>query len=324
MHEAAMHEIVFLDRDTLAPAVTVRRPAFPHAWTEYGRTRPEEVAARAAEATIIVVNKVDLRADTLARLPRLRLVAVAATGTDCVDGRAAAERGVAVVNVRGYARATVPEHAFALLLALSRSLVRYREDVLAGAWQRSGQFCFFDHPIGDLAGKRLGVVGAGVLGRQVAGIARAFGMEVVLHDPAAPPDLEGAVGLDELIETSDAITLHCPLTAGTRGLLDLAAFRRMRRRPILVNTARGGLVVEEDLEVALDEGLVSAAGLDVTLPEPPGADSAFMRLARRPNVICTPHVAWASTEAQQALADQLVGTIEDFVAGRPSNLVAPD
>lgn len=319
-----MHRIVFLDRDTVAPEVTIRRPAFPHEWGEHARTRPDEVAARAADATILITNKVDLRADTLARLPHLKLIAVAATGTDCVDKAAAAARGIPTVNIRGYARATVPEHTFALLLALSRSLVPYRDQLLAGDWQKAGQFCFFGNPIIDLAGKRIGIIGAGVLGRQVAGIARAFGMEVVFFDPAAAPDGADCVTLDDLIATSDVITLHCPLTDDTRGMIDRAAFGRMTRRPILINTARGGLIVEEDLEAALDAGQVSAAGLDVTLPEPPAPDSAFMRLARRPNVICTPHVAWASTEAQQALVDQLIDNIESFVAGRPANVVAAD
>lgn len=319
-----MHKIVFLDRDTVAPEVILRRPSFPHMWVEHGQTRPEEVVARAAEATILINNKVDLRAETLAALPNLKLIAIAATGTDCVDKNAAAARSIPTVNIRGYAKATVPEHTFALLLALSRSLVPYREQLIAGDWQKAGQFCFFSNPIADLAGKRLGIVGAGVLGRQVADIARAFGMEVVFFDPTPPQNGAEFVSLHTLIETSDVITLHCPLTETTRGMIDGAAFARMTRSPILINTARGGLIVEEDLEAALDAGLVRAAGLDVTLPEPPAPDSAFMRLARRPNVICTPHVAWASLEAQQALADQLIDNIESFVAGRPVNVVAPD
>ncbi|MFG1226315.1 D-2-hydroxyacid dehydrogenase [Xanthobacter wiegelii] len=319
-----MHRIVVLDRDTIAPEVNVRRPSFPHEWVEYDRTSASEVIERAKDATIIINNKVDLRADTLAQLPHLKLIAIAATGTDCVDKTAATAQGVPTVNIRGYAKATVPEHTFALLLSLARSIVPYRAEVLEGAWQAAQQFCFFTNPIVDLAGRRLGIVGAGVLGSQVAGIARAFGMDVVFYDPMAKPGTVGVVSLDELIETSHAITLHCPLTDETRGMFDMAAFRRMKNRPILINTARGGLIVEEDLEIALDEGLVSAAGLDVTLPEPPAPDSAFMRLARRRNVICTPHIAWASLEAQQALADQLIDNIENFVAGRPTNVVSPD
>ncbi|MCK0195772.1 D-2-hydroxyacid dehydrogenase [Ancylobacter sp. 6x-1] len=319
-----MHKIVVLDRDTIAPEVNVRRPSFPHEWIEYPRTGAAEVVERARDATILINNKVELRAGTLEQLPDLALIAISATGTDCVDKAAAAVRGVPTVNIRGYARATVPEHTFALLLALARSIVPYRQEVIDGAWQAAQQFCFFTNPIIDLSGKRIGIVGAGVLGSQVAGIARAFGMEVVFYDPMAKPGTDGVVSLAELIETAHVVTLHCPLTDATRGLLDLAAFRRMKQRPIIINTARGGLIIEEYLEIALDEGLVSAAGLDVTLPEPPAADSAFMRLARRKNVICTPHVAWASLEAQQALADQLIDNIENFVAGKPSNVVSPD
>jgi glycerate dehydrogenase len=317
-----MTKIVFLDRDTIAPQVKVRRPAFPHEWAQYARTSEAEAVARAKDAEIVILNKVRLPAASLAQLPRLKLIAVAATGYDCVDVKAAAAQGVSVSNIRGYAKATVPEHAFALILALSRSIVPYAQDVLAGRWQEAAQFCFFDHPIFDLAGKRLGLVGGGVLGARVADLGRAFGMDVVIYDPGAPKTTPGLVSLDELIETSHVISLHCPLTDQTRGMFDAKAFARMKNRPIIVNTARGGLIVEEDLEAALDAGLVSSAGLDVTMPEPPAPDSAFMRLAARKNVICTPHVAWASLEAQQTLADQLIENIENFAAGRPSNIVS--
>jgi glycerate dehydrogenase len=227
-----------------------------------------------------------------------------------------------VTNVRGYSVDTVPEHAFALMLALRRSLVPYREDTLAGEWQKSGQFCFFHHPIHDLCGARLGIIGEGVLGQRVAEIAKAFGMLTMF---AAHKGKAGLGPLytpwEEVLETSEIITLHSPLTPETRGMIAMPEFRRMRRRPLLINTARGGLVVEEDLEEALEEGLISGAGIDVTLPEPPPADGPLMRIATRRNVIVTPHVAWASEEAQQTLADQLVDNIENFVAGRPTNLV---
>lgn len=319
-----MQRIVFLDRNTIAPDVVIRRPAFAHDWTEYPRTRADEVVERARDASILINNKVGLSGETLAQLPKLKLIAIAATGTDCVDKTAAAARGIRVVNIRGYATATVPEHTFALILALARSIVPYRAEVLAGEWQKAQQFCFFTNPLVDLAGRRLGVIGAGALGARVGDIGRAFGMDVVFHRRSGAIGQNGVVSFDELIETSDVITLHCPLTPQTRGLIGMKEFARMKRRPILVNTARGGLIVEEDLEAALDAGLVSAAGLDVTLPEPPASDSAFMRLATRRNVICTPHVAWASREAQQTLADQLIDNIENFIAGRPSNIVAPE
>ena len=258
----------------------------------------------------------------MAGLPDLKLIAVAATGTDCVDKAYCRTHGIAVSNIRGYAMATVPEHTFALILALRRSIVPYRSDVLAGEWQKSGQFCFFNHPIHSLSGARLGIIGEGVIGQRVAEIAKAFGMIAMF---AAHKGKSGLGPLytpwGEVLETSDVITLHSPLLPETRGMIGLAEFRQMKRRPLLINTARGGLVVEEDLEKALEEGLISGAGFDVAIGEPPAADSPLMRIATRPNVIVTPHIAWAADEAQQVLADQLIDNIENFIKGEPTNLV---
>jgi glycerate dehydrogenase len=317
-----MHRIVFLDRETIAPQIRLRAPRFAHELVEHQNTRAEEVVARLAGASIAIVNKVKLSAEALAQLPDLRLIAVAATGTDCVDKPYCEKRGIAVANIRGYAVNTVPEHTFALILALRRNIVAYRNDVLAGKWQQSGQFCFFDHPIRDLAGSRLGIIGEGVLGQRVAELARAFGMMPLF---AAHKGVSGLGPLytpwQEVLETSDIITLHSPLTPQTKNMIAMPEFRAMKRKPLIVNTARGGLVEEADLLRALDEGLISGAGFDVVTEEPPSPDSALMRAAGRSNVILTPHVAWASDEAQQALADQLMDNIESFVAGRPSNLV---
>jgi glycerate dehydrogenase len=317
-----MHRIVFLDRTTIAPQVRLRRPSFAHELVEHDHTRPEEVVARLHGAAIAIVNKVTLSADALAKLPDLRLVAVAATGTDCVDKSYCEAHGIAVSNIRGYAVNTVPEHTFALMLALRRNVVAYRDDVLAGRWQQSGQFCFFDHPIRDLAGARLGIIGEGVLGQRVAEIGKAFGMVPLF---AAHKGVSGLGPLytpwQQVLETSDIITLHSPLTAQTRNMIAMPEFRAMKRRPLIINTARGGLVDEADLVRALDEGLISGAGFDVVTTEPPSPDNPLLRAAGRHNVILTPHVAWASDEAQQALADQLMDNIENFVAGRPSNLV---
>lgn len=317
-----MLKIVFLDRATIAPQTRLRAPRFEHELVEYERTDPFDVVARLTGATVAIINKVPLRAEALAQLPDLRLIAVAATGTDCVDKAYCEVHGVAVCNIRGYAVNTVPEHTFALILALRRNIVAFREDVIAGKWQAAGQFCFFDHPIRDLAGSRLGIIGEGVLGQRVAELARAFGMVPLF---AAHKGKSGLGPLytpwQEVLETSDIITLHSPLTSETRGMIAMPEFRAMKRRPLIVNTARGGLVDESDLVAALDEGLISGAGFDVTVGEPPSTDNPLMRAARRPNVILTPHVAWASDEAQQELADQLMDNIENFVAGRPSNLV---
>jgi glycerate dehydrogenase len=317
-----MHKIVFLDRATIAPQIQLRRPNFEHEYEERAFTAPDQVAERLEGASIAITNKAPITAAMLERLPALRLVAVAATGTDCVDKAACQARGVTVVNIRAYAVNTVPEHTFALILALRRNLVAYRESVLRGRWQESGQFCFFDHPVRDLAGARLGIIGEGVLGQRVAELARAFGMVPLF---AAHKGKSGLGPLytpwQEVLETSDVITLHSPLTKDTRGMIAMPEFEAMRRRPLIVNTARGGLVDEADLVRALDAGLISGAGFDVVDGEPPSPDNPLMRAASRHNVILTPHVAWASDEAQQALADQLMDNIENFVAGRPTNVV---
>lgn len=317
-----MEHIVFLDRATLAPQTTLRQPSFGHQFVAHERTEASQVADRLQGATIAITNKAPITAETLDRNPTLKLIAVAATGTDCVDKAACQARDVAVVNIRGYALNTVPEHTFALILALRRNVVAYRESVLRGRWQESGQFCFFDHPIRDLAGSRLGLIGEGVLGQRVAEIARAFGMVPMF---AAHKGKSGLGPLytpwQEVLETSDVITLHSPLTKDTRGMLSTPEFQAMKRRPIIVNTARGGLVDEAALVRALDAGQVSGAGFDVVDGEPPALDNPLMKAAAHHNVILTPHVAWASDEAQQSLADQLMDNIESFVAGRPRNVV---
>ncbi|BAO90074.1 D-2-hydroxyacid dehydrogenase [Caballeronia cordobensis] len=318
-----MQKIVFLDRATLAPQIALKRPAFEHELVEYDRTAPDQVAARLQSASIVITNKVAISADIIEQVPTLKLVAVAATGTDVVDKAACEKRGIVVSNIRGYAVNTVPEHTFALMLALRRNLIAYRDDVLNGEWQKSGQFCFFNHAIRDLGGATLGIIGEGVLGQRVADIARAFGMKPLF---AAHKGRDGLGPLytpwDEVLATSDVITIHSPLTPHTRGMLSTAEFRAMKRKPLIINTARGGLVDEAALVGALDEGLISGIGFDVLTTEPPAPDNALMRIANRPNVIVTPHVAWASDEAQQSLADQLMDNIAAFVAGAPVNVVS--
>jgi glycerate dehydrogenase len=322
MTAAASPRIVFLDRATLPPETVLRSPGFAHAWVSHERSRPEEVAERIADADIVITNKAPVREAALAGAARLTLIAVAATGTDCVDVAAAKARGITVTNIRDYAVSTVPEHTFALMLAVRRSILAYHASLARGRWQEAAQFCYFDYPIHDLAGSTLGIVGDGTLGRAVARIAEAFGMTVLF---AAHRGREGMGSLytpfAEVLGRSDVITLHAPLTPKTRGLIGAEEFRQMARRPILINTARGGLVDEAALVEALDRGDIAGAGFDVASQEPPPPDHPLMRLAGRPNVVLTPHVAWSSREAIQSLADQLIATIEAFVAGAPRNVV---
>ncbi|NLH79326.1 MAG: D-2-hydroxyacid dehydrogenase [Phyllobacteriaceae bacterium] len=315
--------IVFLDAATLRPDTALAPFSFPHVLTRHDRTAPQETAARLAEADVALVNKVRIGAAEMDAAPHLGLIALAATGTDNVDLEAAKARGIVVANVRDYARATVPEHTFALILALRRSLLPYRASVLAGRWQAAAQFSYHDFPIADLAGATLGVVGSGSLGSRVAEIGRAFGMTPIFaarrSGSGGRPD---AVPFPEFLARADVVSLHCPLTPETAGLFGAAEFAAMKPTALLINTARAGLVDVEALAEALERGEIAGAGLDVAAPEPPPAESPIMRLATRPNVILTPHVGWASREAVQGLADRLVANVEAWAAGTPTNRVA--
>jgi glycerate dehydrogenase len=313
--------VVFLDRASLK--AQLRPFAFPADYAEYEKTAPSEIVTRLGSAAIAIINKVPMRAETLRQLPQLKMIAVAATGHDVVDVPYCQEHGIAVANIRNYAVHTVPEHAFAMILALRRNLLAYRQDVEAGVWNKSEQFCFFTHAIGDLHGATLGIIGEGAIGQATAAIGRAFGMRVLFadHPPPKMPNVE-FTPLDTLLAESDVISLHCPLSPATRNLIDMAAFRKMKRNALLINTARGGLVDEAALIQALDSGLIAGAGFDVLTVEPP-KDGHPLLDVRRPNFILTPHVAWASDGAMQFLADQLVDNIDGWVLGKPQHLVTP-
>ncbi|MDK4717882.1 D-2-hydroxyacid dehydrogenase [Rhizobium sp. CNPSo 3968] len=312
--------IVFLDRQTIGPSVDLTRPSFSHQWSEYAQTTPTEVEERISQADIVITNKVALTRELLQSAPKLKMVAVAATGYDKIDILAAADHGVIVSNVRNYARNTVPEHTFALIFAIRRSLIPYHRDVAAGEWQRSGQFCFFNHPIRDLAGSTLGVIGKGAIGNAVGKIADGIGMDVKFYDVADPAHSNIAL-FEEILETSDVITLHVPLTDGTRDLFTLREFYKMKRKPIIINTARGGIINEGDLVVALKSGLIQGFGVDTLTVEPPPPDHPILTVLDHPGVVVTPHVAWASHEAMQALWHQVVELIENFHQGKPTNVV---
>ncbi len=314
--------IVFLDRETLPPEITVREPGFAHEMDVYQSTSADEIAARIRDADIVITNKVPVGGPALEAAPNVRLIAIAATGYDVVDTEMCQARGIAVSNIRNYAVNTVPEHTFALILSLRRSLPAFRPSVAAGDWQSAGQFCYFAGPINDLSGATIGIMGDGALGQSVAKIAEAFGMTVLFSA------YKGASGMgplytpfEEVLERADVITLHCPLLPSTRNMIAAPEFAKMTRRPLIINTARGGLVDEAALVDALKAGQIAGAGFDVVTTEPPPRDHPFMQILDRPNFILTPHVAWGSTEAIQTLADQLVDNIENWHAGSPTNLV---
>lgn len=311
--------IVFIERNTFN--VPFRKPAFRNEWIEFGETPPDQIIERLAPATIVICNKQPLRADVLSQLPKLRLIAVAATGVDNVDLAYCRSHDIAVCNTRGYAVNSLPEHALMLMLALRRNLIAYRNDVRAGRWHEAKQFCLLDHPIGDLRGATLGIAGFGRLGKSMAGLGRALGMEVIVAEHKnAPAVRDGRVAFAEVLQRSDVLSLHCPLTEETRNLIGADELAQMKPEAILINTARGGLIDDDALIGALKNGRLAGAGIDVLRNEPARDGNPLLEVDL-PNLIVTPHNAWASRQAMQTLADQLIDNLEAFVRGSPQNLV---
>jgi glycerate dehydrogenase len=317
---SAKQRIVFLDRGTLQ--AELRIPDFDHTWSEYPETAPEDLVPRLFWASIVITNKVVLDRATIEALPRLRLIAVAATGVNAVDLDAAREAGIAVANIRDYATHSVPEHVFMLLLALRRQLLGLRADLRAGKWHASRQFCLFSREIADLHGATLGIVGRGSIGQSVARLAEAFGMRVLFAERKdASETRPGYTDFMTVLREADALTLHCPLDDATRDLIGAPELDAMKRDALLINCARGGIVDEAALLAALKSGRLGGAGVDVLSEEPPAHGNPLLD-ADQPNLIVTPHVAWASRQAQQTLADQIMDVIEAFARGEAMNRVA--
>ncbi|MCQ4189396.1 D-2-hydroxyacid dehydrogenase [Methylocystis suflitae] len=310
------HKIVFLDRETLD--ANVRKPNFPHEYTEYAQTAPDQIVERLKGATICITNKVPLREATLKQLPGLKLIAVAATGTDVIDKAYTSANGIVVSNIRNYAFNTLPEHVFALLFALRRNLVNYYNSVRQGRWGYANQFCYFDYPIYDIAGSTLGIIGYGALGREIEKRATALGMKVLINDVM---DVPNKVDVATILREADVVTLNIPLTPETKNMIGAKEFASMKKSACIINTARGGIIDEQALADALRNGVIAGAGMDVLTVEPPKNGNILLD-PTIPNLIITPHVAWASKEAMQVLADQLVDNIDAFVAGSPRNVVA--
>ena len=290
-------------------------------WIYHRSTAAAEVEERIASAHVVVTNKVALDRTRLAATHALRLICIAATGTNNVDLEAARELGIAVTNVTGYATPAVVQHVFAGILAHTTNLVRYRDAVAAGDWSRSTQFSLLDYPITELAGKRLGIIGCGELGQAVARVAEVFGMQVLIAERPGGGPSPGRLPLTELLPQVHALSLHCPLADNTRGLIGANELSLMRKDAFLINTARGGIVDEAALAEALRRGEIAGALVDVLSVEPPPADHPLLA-PDIPNLILTPHVAWASREARQRLTDAVAGNIRAFAAGQPCSRVA--
>lgn len=314
-----MERIVFLERNTIQ--ADFRRPSFDHEWIEYPETIAEQVIERALPATIIISNKLSLGEPQLSHVSNLKLIAIAATGSDCVDLNYCRSRDIAVSNVRGYAANSVPEHVLMMILALRRNLIAYRQDVRRGLWNQSKQFCLLTHELHDIRDTTLGVVGYGAIGKSMARLGESIGMRVLIAEHKnATVIREGRTPFEAVLRESDVISLHCPLTDETRNLFGRAQFKAMKRTALLINTARGALIDDEALLAALKNQLIAGAAVDALREEPPVHGSPLLD-PDLPNLIVTPHVAWASNEAVQRLADQVIDNIEAFVAGKPQNLL---
>ena len=311
--------IVVLDRDTL-----VNRPFefdFPHTLSSYGTTEAHETLARIRGADIVITNKVVISAQAFAENPQLKLVAVTATGVNNVDVEAAKQNGTAVCNIRAYGNESVAEHAFMMMITLMRNLPAYQRDVAAGLWENSPFFCHLGAPMRDLNGKTLAIFGRGNIGKTLATYAQAFKMNVVFAEHKNAQSIrDGYVSFDEAIRSADVVSLNCPLTPQTANMIGEAELQQMKSGAILINCGRGGLVDEAALVAALKYGQIGGAGFDVLTQEPPRDGNPLLK-ARLPNLIVTPHIAWASQEAANRLFDILLDNINHFVAGNPQNLV---
>ena len=312
-------QIVVLDRDTL-----VNRPFefdFPHTLSSYGTTEAHETLARIRGADIVITNKVVISAEAFAENPQLKLVAVTATGVNNVDVEAAKQNGTAVCNIRAYGNESVAEHAFMMMITLMRNLPAYQRDVAAGLWENSPFFCHLGAPMRDLNGKTLAIFGRGNIGKTLATYAQAFKMNVVFAEHKNAQSVrDGYVSFDEAIRSADVVSLNCPLTPQTANMIGEAELQQMKPGAILINCGRGGLVDEAALVAALKYGQIGGAGFDVLTQEPPRDGNPLLK-ARLPNLIVTPHIAWASQEAANRLFDILLDNINHFVAGNPQNLV---
>lgn len=308
---------VLLDWVTMGPDLDISemRALLPDL-TLYDETEPHEILERIADADIVLGNKVLLRETIMDGAPKLKFVGLTATGVDNIDIEAARERGIAVCNIRAYCTESVAEHVFACLLSLAHSIDRYAADVRSGTWQDADNLSFLTHPVSELSEMTLGIVGYGELGKGVARIAEAFGMDIIIAARPGSDDVpQGRVSFDHLLERSDVISLHCPLNDATRGLFAAEQFRKMKPSSILINTARGALVDSQALVDALANGEIRAAAIDV-LPQEPPVDGDPLLDYGGDNLIVTPHIAWGTRRARQNAIDEVTANIAAWLDGK--------
>jgi len=313
-------KVVFLDRFAIRSALRPLR--FPHVWQEYPTTPYEQLVERLTGATIAITNRARLDKAVIQQLPELKLIAVCATGYESIDIAACRSAGVTVTNVRDWSTPAVAEHAFAMMLTIRRQLLLYRNAIEAGEWQRSHFYGVLKEPLPqDLFGSTLAIVGFGALGKRLAALGAAFDMTVLIAERKFASPRQGRVSFDEALERADVLCIACPISEETRNLIDAPELARMKPTATLINTARGGIVNELALADALREGRIGGAGIDSLAQEPPRDGNPLLDL-RLPNLVITPHMAFASESTLARLVEQLLSNIESYVEGKPRNVVS--
>lgn len=315
--------IIYLDRAGLPERFIVRKPSVDHTWIDYPMSHPNQVIERSLGADVLVTNKVKISEEILLACPTVKHIAVSATGFNIIDNEACQRLGVSISNIPNYAATTVAEHVITSALCLRRSLLSYRTKVINGEWQLSDSFCLFANEINDIDNTTFGVIGFGQLGQATAAKAHALGMKVIFHSRSKHSStFAEQVNFEQVLQQSDIISLHCSLNVQTHNLINLAQLQQMKPHCILINTARGGIVNELDVVNAIKTNIIGGIAFDALIEEPPKANSPLLSIANYENVIVTPHIAWASEQAMQSLADILANNIEGFLLGKPQNIVS--
>ncbi len=313
-------KIVMLDMDTLGDNSLAPIESLGE-FIAYPLTDSQEVVPRLKKAQVVITNKAKINREHMLALPELKLICVAATGTNNIDIAAANELGISVCNVAGYSTSSLIQHTFTMMSLLLGNMHRYIQDTAQGAWQRSEMFCRLDYPINELAGKTLSIVGFGELGQGVAKVASAFGMEVLIAERQGQAPRAGRVSFEDALQHGDIVSIHCPLTADTTGLINKQTLATMKHSAVLINTARGPIINEADLADALANGVIAGAALDVLSEEPPQSSNPLIQY-RGDNLLLTPHTAWASSQARDRLIAQLALNIRAYTSGKIRNQIS--